>query len=180
MKWQTETRKVADLSSWEDNPRTITDKSLDELVSSIDELGNFEPLVIDIDGTVIAGNQRLKVAQRLGQEEVEVSVPDRKLTDKEIKKIGVISNRHSGDWDMEKLLDFGDILEELGADDLVLDNYSDKNKEVNLDDFGDEYSVKLKYSEEEYNEVLSLLAVACSKFGQATNEQTILHLLRNA
>ena len=44
-------------------------------------MGNFEPLVINIDGTVLAGNQRLRVHKEQGDTEVEVSVPERELTD---------------------------------------------------------------------------------------------------
>lgn len=118
--WSTEKRKISELKNWDKNPRTISQESFDNLLSSVDELGNFEPLVINTDGTIIAGNQRLRVAQALLQEEVEVSVPNRKLTEKEIKKIGLISNRHSGEWDMDILAnEFQDILEELEFDDLL-------------------------------------------------------------
>ena len=122
MKWHTEVRKISDLKEWGSNPRTISDESYKELKESIGNLGNFEPLVINTDGTVLAGNQRLRVHKENGDIEVEVSVPERELTKQEIKKIGIISNRHSGEWDMDKLADeFEDILEDLGFDDL-LDN----------------------------------------------------------
>lgn len=120
MEWHTETRKISELKNWESNPRVISDESYKELKESIGSLGNFEPLVINIDGTVLAGNQRLRVAKEKGDKEVEVSVPERELTEEEIKKIGIISNRHSGEWDMDKLAnEFEDILEELGFDDLL-------------------------------------------------------------
>lgn len=120
MNWHTETRKISELKNWESNPRVISEESYKELKESIGSLGNFEPLVINIDGTVLAGNQRLRVAKEKGDKEVEVSVPERELTEEEIKKIGIISNRHSGEWDMDKLAnEFEDILEELGFDDLL-------------------------------------------------------------
>ena len=128
MKWHTEVRKISELKSWEDNPRTITDEEYNKLKGSIDELGNFDPLVIDTDGTVLAGNQRLRIYLERGIKEVEVSVPERKLTDKEIKKIGVLSNKHSGEWDMDRLAEgFEDILGEMGAEDLILED-------INFDD----------------------------------------------
>ena len=102
MKWHTEVRKVSDLKNWEDNPRTISNEAYKELKKSINDLGNFEPLVINTDGTVLAGNQRLKIHAERGDTEVEVSVPERELTPEEVKKIGIISNRHSGEWDMDK------------------------------------------------------------------------------
>lgn len=132
MEWHTEIRKVSDLKNWEDNPRTITAEALKELEKNINDLGNFEPLVINTDGTVIAGNQRLRLALDKGQKEIEVSVPERELTEEEIKKIGVISNRHSGEWDMDKLAnEFEDVLNDLGFDDLL----PDIELEVNEDDY---------------------------------------------
>lgn len=120
MKWHTEVRKISELKNWEDNPRTISGEAYKELKESIDDLGDFEPLVVNTDGTVLAGNQRLKVHIERGDTEVEVSVPERELTEDEIKKIGLISNRHSGEWDMDKLAnEFDDILEEIGAGDLM-------------------------------------------------------------
>lgn len=120
LKWHTEVKKLVELKNWDSNPRTITEDNFSDLISSVDELGNFEPLVVDTDGTVIAGNQRLRVLTRLGEMEAEVSVPSRKLTKQEIKKIGLISNRHSGEWNMDKLAnEFEDVLTELGFDDLM-------------------------------------------------------------
>jgi len=132
MIWHTEIRKISELKNWEDNPRTISEESYKTLKKSIGDLGNFEPLVINIDGTVLAGNQRLRVHKEQGDTEVEVSVPERELTEEEIKKIGIISNRHSGEWDMDKLAnEFEDVLEELGFDDLM--------PEIELDVKEDDY-----------------------------------------
>lgn len=133
MKWHTETRKISELKNWESNPRNISEESFDELVSSVDELGNFDTLTIDIDGTVISGNQRLRVAKQLGEQEIGVSVPERKLTEDEIKKIGLISNRHSGEWDMDSLYnEFNDVLEELGFDDLMEKTPSEENRQSRI------------------------------------------------
>lgn len=146
MTWHTEVRKISELKNWENNPRTISEESYKTLKKSIGDLGNFEPLVINIDGTVLAGNQRLRVHKEQGDTEVEVSVPERELTEEEIKKIGIISNRHSGEWDMDKLAnEFEDVLEELGFDDLL--------PEVELDVEEDDYEepedleVKVKLGE---------------------------------
>ena len=120
MKWHTEVRKISTLKNWESNPRTISENEYTKLKESIGDLGNFEPLVINTDGTVLAGNQRLRIHKERGDIEVEVSVPERELTEQEIKKIGIISNRHSGEWDMDKLAnEFEDVLGELGFDDLL-------------------------------------------------------------
>lgn len=133
MNWHTETRKISELKNWESNPRTISEESYKELKESINDLGNFEPLVINVDGTVLAGNQRLRIHKERGDIEVEVSVPERELTEQEIKKIGIISNRHSGEWDMDKLADgFGDVMEEIGFGDLMPVIEGDFNEDFSL------------------------------------------------
>ncbi len=130
--WHLEKKKVSELKNWKKNPRTITPEALEELEKSVNALGNFEPLVINTNGTVIAGNQRLRLETKKGNNEVDVYVPERELTEEEIKKIGVISNRHSGDWDMDILAnEFEDILKELNFDDLL----PDLVMEVNEDDY---------------------------------------------
>lgn len=179
MNWHTETRKISELKNWENNPRTITSDSYKELKESIDDLGNFEPLVINIDGTVIAGNQRLRVHIERGDKEVEVSVPERELTEQEIKKIGLISNRHSGEWDMDKLAnEFEDVLEELGFDDLMSVSYEDKNKEININDFEDKGMLIFRLPQEDYMLALQLLANAVEKTESDTNEECIMKLLQ--
>lgn len=130
--WHLEKRKISELKNWDKNPRTISEKAFKELEQSVDTLGNFEPLVINVDGTVIAGNQRLRLEMKKGNSEVDVYVPERELSEEEVKKIGVISNRHSGDWDMDILAnEFEDILKELNFDDLL----PELVMEVNEDDY---------------------------------------------
>ena len=181
MNWHTETRKVSELKEWDINPRLISKEEYKSLKESMNKLGNWDSLVINTDGTVIAGNQRLKIHKERGDSEVEVKVPDRELSLEEIKEIGVKSNRHSGEWDMDKLAnEFEDLLGELGFDDLIPVNFGDKNEEIDLSDFDNQYRVTLKYEEEEYNEVLSLLSAKAEQLNQETNEELILYLLRNA
>jgi hypothetical protein len=120
MNWHTETRKVSELKEWDINPRLISKEEYKSLKESMNKLGNWDSLVINTDGTVIAGNQRLKIHKERGDTEVEVKVPDRELSLEEIKEIGIKSNRHSGEWDMDILAnEFEDLLQDLGYDDLL-------------------------------------------------------------
>lgn len=179
MNWHTETRKISELKQWESNPRTITDEEYGKLKESIGDLGNFEPLVINVDGTVLAGNQRLRVHLERGDQEVEVSVPERELTEQEIKKIGLISNRHSGEWDMDKLAnEFEDVLTELDFGDLMPETFGDKNEEIDVGDFEDIGVIKFKFPEEDYMRVLGLIANAVEKTQSDTNEECLLKLLQ--
>src|SRR3990167_9703061 len=107
--WKTEKRKVKDLKTWESNPRTIDESSFKDLKDSIEQDGDWGSLVIDLDGTVISGNQRLKAIDG----EVDVKVPNRKLTEKERRRISLRANRTKGkdnfdilaNWDKEDLLE---------------------------------------------------------------------------
>jgi hypothetical protein len=163
IKWHTETRKVSELKGWEDNPRTITKEAYQELKESVENLGNFDPLVINIDGTVIAGNQRLRYYVEKGEQEVEVSVPERELTEEEIKKIGIISNRHSGEWDMDKLAEgFSEVLGDLGLDDLLKeiadkDFYSTKIEAPLYEITGDKPSLDDLVTLDRYNEIVKAI-----------------------
>ena len=54
--------------------------AIDELVSSIKEMGLLEPLVVDEKNQVISGNRRLEAVRKLGLKEVEIKI---KLKDDE-------------------------------------------------------------------------------------------------
>lgn len=113
--WHTEKRKVSELKLLENNPRTITDEGFKRLQKDIKELGNFRPLVCDLDGTVLGGNQRKRVADLSGDVEIEVSIPNRELTEEERKKVIILDNEHRGEFDIDILAnEFEDILKVLG------------------------------------------------------------------
>ena len=132
IEWKTEKRKITDLKNWEDNPRTITEEEYKKLEESVKKLGNFQPLVANIDGTVLSGNQRLRLAVANGDADIEVSIPNRKLNPKEASEVGIVANRHSGQWDMDKLANnFEEVLNELGLENLagtLLNNVEDKER----------------------------------------------------
>ena len=67
-----------------------------------------------------------------GEEEIDVRVPNRKLTKKEVKEYAIISNTHAGEFDFEILdLEFADIeIAELGFE---IEGWDDwKNKQDTL------------------------------------------------
>jgi DNA modification methylase len=106
--WQTEKRPVKDLLPYEKNPRTISEKQIEDLKKSLKKFNLVEIPAIDTDGKIIAGHQRIKVLQILGreEEEIDVRVPNRKLTLKEYEQYMLTSNAVGGDWDFEKLKSF--------------------------------------------------------------------------
>ena len=134
MKWKVEKRKLSELRRWNKNPRTISEEEFNKLVESIKRKGDHDILKINVDNTVISGNQRLEAFKVASAEEVDVKVPDRKLTEKEMEEISLESNRHGGDWDLDKLANEFDakILNSTGLlDDLKIGfNQEDAKKKV--------------------------------------------------
>jgi hypothetical protein len=72
------------------------------------------------------------------------------------------------DWDKQDLEEWGLELEWDTTD------YSDKNKEIDIDDLGTDMVIKLTYSEDEYNQVKEQL----SKIADSP-EQAVWKLLGN-
>lgn len=103
--WSTEKRKVDDLLPFEKNPRQITEKQIEDLKKSLEKFNLVELPVIDTNGRIIAGHQRMKVMQLIGrgQEEVEVRVPNRELTEQEVAEYNIRSNKNTGGWDFDIL-----------------------------------------------------------------------------
>jgi len=75
----------------------------------------------------------LKASQKLGVKETEVSIPDKKLSKEEIKKIGILSNKHSGEWDMDILQkEFEETINSLGFNELLNDDESLYTREIKV------------------------------------------------
>ena len=94
------------------NPRQITEQALRKLEESIErdpEFMGLRPIVVDSQGTVVAGNQRFKALQRLGYKEIPDSWVMRaeSLTDEQLRRFRIVDNSPpgmSGAWDVGKLL----------------------------------------------------------------------------
>lgn len=112
MEWKTEKWPIEKLKLWEGNPRVITDEELKDIESSLTEDGDYGVIVVDTDGTVISGNQRLKAFQKKGIKEVDVKVAPKKLTEKERRRIALRANRTKGkdDWELLAGWDKEDLL----------------------------------------------------------------------
>jgi len=63
-------RKVSNLVPYARNSRTHSEAQVAQIAASIKEWGFTTPILIDIDGQVIAGHGRLLAAQKLGLDEV--------------------------------------------------------------------------------------------------------------
>src|ERR1700690_2378436 len=102
IKWTTETRKIKSLKAHPKNPRQLTKFQHDHLKTSLSKFGIADKPIINTDGTIIGGHQRLKVLKELGFKEIEVLVPDRELTGSEVDEMNIRLNR-GGDFDFDIL-----------------------------------------------------------------------------
>jgi ParB-like chromosome segregation protein Spo0J len=88
LEWYNEKRKVKDLVPFEFNPRKLTEEKKQLLINSIEKFNLAEVPAINLDNVIIAGHQRIKVLMEIvrGDEEIDVRVPNRLVTDKEFKE----------------------------------------------------------------------------------------------
>ena len=97
-----EYRKISSLKGWDKNPRSIKDKDFQRLKKMIEKLGEFKPLIILEDGTVLGGNMRLRVYKELGWGEAWVSVVEAD-TEKEKLAYALADNERAGFYDEDLL-----------------------------------------------------------------------------
>lgn len=148
LSWTTEKRKVSALKAYENNPRTITAEMFEKLKGSINDLGYAELVAIDTDNTIVAGHMRVRALIELGrgEEEIEVRVPSRKMTEEEFKRYLVQSNKVVGTWNYETLANLFEIEDltqwvftpvELGLTADVGKDFGKANKEITADEIRD-------------------------------------------
>ena len=105
--WARETRKLAELVPWVDNPRQIRDADAKRLAESLDTFGQIHAIAIGPDNEVYDGHQRKNVwaaCDRYGPEyEVDVRVASRPLTEAERQKLVIyLHSGATGSWDWDK------------------------------------------------------------------------------
>jgi DNA modification methylase len=118
---------VGSLREWPENPRTISEPRFAALKQALVEARSMlwaRPLIALPDGTVIAGNMRLRGACDLGWETIPVVYVD--LTPDEARVWALRDNNAYGEWDEPRL---AEILAELGSRDVdvALAGFADRD-----------------------------------------------------
>lgn len=143
LNWQSKIILISQLKEYENNPRKISKKEFEKLVTSIKEDGYHQRIIVNQDNTIIGGHQRKKAlleAGLKGSDKIEVLVPERNLTEEELDRINIRDNLSFGEYDfdilterfeMNELLSFGmdkdvlapifdkSILEEVGREEEI-------------------------------------------------------------
>lgn len=116
MDWTTKKRTVKELIPLPYNPRKLTEKQRKDLEASLAKFNLVEIPAVNLDNTIIAGHQRLKILIALGRsdEVIDVRVPSRLLTDAEVREYSVRSNLNTGEWNVDTLKENFDLTELLG------------------------------------------------------------------
>lgn len=157
LEWRTEKRKINDLIPFEKNPRKITDDQVKRLKVSIEKFNIVEIPAIDTNNMLVAGHQRMKIMQIIGRgdEEIDVRVPNRKLTQAEFDEYNVRSNKNTGEWDMLLLAEFDEsMLADVGFESKELDRIFKKDDDDDFD--ADKEAEKIITPTSKYGEVYQL------------------------
>ena len=178
-------RNASEIKSNPKNPRVIRDEKFAKLVQSLKDFPEMlekRPLVCftDIDKKliVLGGNMRLKAANELGIKKLPVILAD-DWTEEQKAQFLIKDNVGFGEWDFDSLANEWDVdqLEDWGLNIPNYENdldYSDKNKEIDIDLLDEQMTISLKYTEDEYNLVREQLSKIAS-----TPEQAVWKLLGN-
>jgi ParB-like chromosome segregation protein Spo0J len=121
--WKTEKRRVKDLILFEDNPRRMNKHQAEQLLDSLKKFNLVEIPAIDQNNRVLAGNMRIRALKELGREddEIDVRVPSRPLSEEEAREYLIRSNKNVGEWNFDLLVNFDfNMLKKVGFDKIDL------------------------------------------------------------
>lgn len=121
IKKQLQTLQLNEIVPYENNPRD-NEPAVDDVVNSILQCENLDPIEIDENNIILSGHTRLLALKRLGYSETEV-IRYIGLTEQQKKKYRLLTNKtgEKATWDISKLdfelaeLDFEDY--DFGFDD---------------------------------------------------------------
>lgn len=105
LQWTTVKRRVGDLVPYNHNPRILSPEKEAKLRASLEKFNLAEIPAINLDNVLIAGHQRCRVMIALGRadEMIDVRIPNRMLSEAELKEYNITSNIPAGMWDLDEL-----------------------------------------------------------------------------
>lgn len=96
-------RKVSELTPYDKNAKKHDATQVANVANSIKRFGWQQPIVIDENGVVVIGHCRLMAANKLGLNEVPVTIASG-LTEDEIKELRIADNKtNESPWDLNLL-----------------------------------------------------------------------------
>lgn len=188
--------KFSQLEFLEDNPRTIKEprfKILSERIKSDPTFFDNRPCLVNfIDGRYIcyAGFQRAHAAAKvLKWKEIPCSVENDVPMDL-MRRRAIYDNTHDGEWNSEVLSSWEyevDEYRDMGVPEWVFGgdgdengqdvDYSQRNQEIDVNEFSDLMELKFKYEKDAFLDVQERLNVVCAKQNVDTKEAALTELL---
>lgn len=113
---------IAELKFYPGNARR---GDIDLIADSLSKLGQYKPIVVNDDGTILAGNHTVMAAQRLGWETIDVHRVD--VDDETAKRIVLVDNKANDQstYDVEELVNLLTELPNLDATGFTRDEVDD-------------------------------------------------------
>ena len=135
-------RKISEIHPYEHNPRN-NDAAVDSVAKSIENFGFRVPILIDQNGTIIAGHTRYKAAKQLGLDQVPCILVD-DLSEAQIRAYRIADNKVSeaSSWnddilrtEMEALKALNIDLEWTGFSDMEIEGILRDMQDADFEDF---------------------------------------------
>lgn len=113
---------IAELKFYPGNARR---GDIDLIADSLSKLGQYKPIVVNKDGTILAGNHTVMAAQRLGWETIDVHRVD--VDEDTAKRIVLVDNKANDQstYDVEELVNLLTELPNLDATGFTRDEVDD-------------------------------------------------------
>ena len=125
--WTLENIPIKEIHENRENPRTMGTDASKQLLRSMEEYGLCQPLVINSDGTLIGGHQRLRGLKKMGYKTVDVYRPDKLLSIQQCKELGIRLNKNVGEFDFDMLANHFEV------EDLLEWGFDEKELEIDAD-----------------------------------------------
>ena len=112
--WTLKTWAIKDLKPHGKNPRKLSKEAHQQIVESMDKYGLIDKPIVNTDGSIIGGHQRIKILKQNKAKDVECWIPDQTLNQRSIDELCIRLNRNHGDFDFDMLAnqwETGDLLE---------------------------------------------------------------------
>jgi hypothetical protein len=183
IEWTNGKRKLSQLKEWDKNPRKWEDKNIQDLDKSLTKFNLASPIVINTDNIVVGGHFRINRLKEMNKEDIEVDVrvPNRKLTDEEVEELNLRLNKNVGEWNVDILKGFDiNLLKDVGFEKNYLDQISSLTGYEKVVDMADEkefLSMSVEFKDEAQKEKFIRLVKLNSPFQVVSGEDLKIDVL---
>ena len=164
------------------------DKNIEHIKNSIEDFSFDVPIVVDINNVIVKGHGRYEALRQLGYKTIPQVVRNNTLDTPEKASASRIADNESSkaaevDTDLlhSELLIIGDGFEmidyglDLGVSELENGETVGDNKEISMDDLGDEGIIKFKYAHDVYLELIERISTI--RGPDQTNEALFIKMI---